>query len=207
MDNILTAYLGKTPSEEILKGATQRGDGSTTRAVIWICDLRKSTELAFKLNEKTYLSLLNKFLEYMANTVFENNGEILKFLGDGFLAIFPASDECQEEQAALNAVNAALQAEVNFDRTFEKDGLSGFGIGIHLGNVMFGNIGTPERLDFSVIGPAVNIASRLQDLTKTLPSSILVSEDIASKIDTSFICHSNQVIRGSNLVMDVFSPK
>ena len=207
LDNVLNAYLGKRPSAEILSGATQRGDGSRTKAAIWVCDLRKSTELAFKLDEQEYLSLLNRFLEFMAKPVLENGGEILKFMGDGFLAIFPVENEKNAQLAAQNALEAALSVERAFDNTFKREGVSGFGIGIHLGEVMFGNIGTLERLDFSVIGPAVNIASRLQELTKNLPARILATKEIAEKMDLPFVHFPNQEIRGSNLVLDLYSPR
>ncbi len=206
LNNVLNAYLGERPSKRILNGAIQRGDGSTIKAALWICDLRKSTELAFDLDEKEYLSLLNRFFEYMVNIVHKHNGEVLKFLGDGFLAIFPAEDEEQEIEAAQLSINAALEAEKGFARAFEQDNLEGFGIGIHLGNVMFGNIGSAERLDFSVIGPAVNITSRLQDLTKLLATPIVVSNDIAAKVDIPYTFYPNKEIRGSNLKMDVYSP-
>lgn len=206
LDNVLNAYLGRWPSEQILGGATQRGDGATIKAALWICDLRKSTELAFNLNEQEYLSLLNRFFEYMVNIVHKHNGEVLKFLGDGFLAIFSAENEDQEIKAAHLSVNAALDAERGFVDAFGQDNLEGFGIGIHLGNVMFGNIGSAERLDFSVTGSAVNITSRLQDLTKSLATPIIVSENIATKVDIPYTRYPNEEIRGSNLKMDVFSP-
>ncbi|MCR9214342.1 MAG: adenylate/guanylate cyclase domain-containing protein [Proteobacteria bacterium] len=206
LDDSLAAYLGPIAGQQVLDGKNQRGDGDVIQAVIWICDLRGSSELADTLAMPEYLALLNQFFESMANAVMAENGEILKFMGDGFLAIFPTS----HGEGLADAANRALRAAINGDQALSSLASDAknlkYGIGIHHGDVMFGNIGAQERLDFSVIGPAVNMTSRIQDLTKALGVSLLVSTDIADKIDTPWRRFENQSVPGLQAPIDVLTP-
>lgn len=207
LTDVLGAYLGPLASEKILDGKNQRGDGDVTEAVIWICDLRSSSALADSLEMPAYLALLNQFFECLAEAVMEQGGEVLKFMGDGFLAIFPTEDRSTISEAAQCALNAALEGGKALKEHPSKARELKFGIGIHHGAVMFGNIGATERLDFSVIGPAVNMTSRLQDLTKELSENILVSKSIAEKIPTEWQKYQQQEIPGMSDPIDVFAPK
>ncbi len=207
LDDALAAYLGPIAGQQVLDGKNQRGDGDVIQAVIWICDLRGSSELADTLTMPDYLALLNQFFECMADAVMAEGGEILKFMGDGFLAIFPTTHGEGLPVAAKSALRAAQEAERTLSAltTDAKD--LNYGIGIHHGDVMFGNIGAQERLDFSVIGPAVNMTSRIQDLTKSLGVQLLVSADIADKIDIPWRRFDNQTVPGLQASIDVLTPE
>ena len=206
LDDVLAAYMGPLAGHQVLEGKNQRGDGEIIQAVIWICDLRGSSGLADKMEMHAYLSLLNQFFEAMTDAVMTEGGEVLKFMGDGFLAIFPTTNGLSISQAAQQAVRAAQGGGKALSSLQSEARNLGYGIGIHHGDVMFGNIGAQERLDFSVIGPAVNKASRLQDLTKALDVRILVSQDIADQIDISWKMFPAQHIPGLEKPIDVLTP-
>ncbi|USG62064.1 adenylate/guanylate cyclase domain-containing protein [Sneathiella marina] len=207
LTDVLGAYLGPLASEKILDGKNQRGDGDVTDAVIWICDLRSSSALADSMEMPAYLALLNQFFECLAEAVMEQGGEVLKFMGDGFLAIFPTESTSTISKTAQRALDAALEGSRALREHPSNARDLRYGIGIHHGAVMFGNIGATERLDFSVIGPAVNMTSRLQDLTKELGVTILVSTNIAEKIAVEWQNFPSQTIPGLIDPIDVFSPK
>lgn len=180
-EDVVSAYLGADAGRRILTGQIKRGDGEDIDAVIWFSDLRASTRLAERLPKEVFLELLNRFFECTAGAVQETGGEILGYIGDCVLAIFPfdkfrgAAPACQAALAAGRMALARL-AEVNAERATRGDDPLGFGIGLHPGTVMFGNIGLPERLNFSVIGPAANEAARVADQCGALGEVIVVSE-------------------------------
>ncbi|MGE3934425.1 MAG: adenylate/guanylate cyclase domain-containing protein, partial [Rhodospirillaceae bacterium] len=177
--NIATTYLGAGAGSKVLTGQIQRGAHETIHAAIWYSDMRGSTHLADTLPSAEFLALLNAYFECTAGAVMANGGEVLMFIGDAVLAIFPTDrhdggglDACARAVAAagdavarLDAANAA-RAEMGADPI-------AFGIAVHVGEVMYGNIGVPERLEFSVVGPAVNEVVRLEGLTKILRRPIL----------------------------------
>ncbi|MDD9858035.1 MAG: adenylate/guanylate cyclase domain-containing protein [Gammaproteobacteria bacterium] len=179
-EDVVSAYLGSDAGRRILAGRIQRGDGDDIDAVIWFSDLRSSTRLAEALPKEVFLELLNRFFECTAGSVQAAGGEILGYIGDCVLAIFPfqhfggAAPACR---AALGAGRMAVArlAKVNAERQARVEAPLGFGIGLHPGTVMFGNIGLPERLNFSVIGPAANEAARVADQCRPLGEVIVVS--------------------------------
>lgn len=175
---LLETYVGPHAGQAILDGATRRGSGITVSAAILICDLRDFTQISDMWPRDDVIELLNAFFDAMSDPIEEFGGEILKFMGDGLLAIFPLSDA----DACANIITAIEKAQVQLKAlnvTIRESGREplGYGIGVHVGDVMYGNIGSKSRLDFTVIGPAVNIASRLETLTKTLKRPVLMSED------------------------------
>lgn len=188
---ILDTYLGHHTGERVLKGLIRRGDGEEIHAVIWFCDLRGSTALADSLPRRDYLDTLNAFFDAMAGAVLEHKGEVLSFIGDGALAIFPimaAGDACtdcpQHQTVAANALATAEDAISRVERLNAQRASSGlaplgFGIALHLGDVMYGNIGTPQRLAFTVIGTATNEAARIEGLCGTLGQPLLMSAAFA----------------------------
>ncbi|PHQ66195.1 MAG: hypothetical protein COB93_12240 [Sneathiella sp.] len=206
LDDVLAAYMGPLAGQQVMDGKNQRGDGEIIQAVIWICDLRGSSSLADKMEMPDYLALLNQFFEVMANAVMNEGGEVLKFMGDGFLAIFPTSKDNAISEAAAQAVTAAQRGGEALASLKTEARKLGYGIGIHHGDVMFGNIGARERLDFSVIGPAVNKASRLQDLTKALDVRILVSKAVAEQVNIPWHKYPAQKIPGLDEPIDVLTP-
>ncbi|MBW7971440.1 adenylate/guanylate cyclase domain-containing protein [Bradyrhizobium sp. BR 10289] len=184
---LLETYVGAHAGELILAGATRRGTGTTVRAAIMICDLRDFTKISDNWPRDDVIDLLNDYFDAMSEPIARHGGEILKFIGDGLLAIFPLSDpsacanllhavtEARDAMAALNARNNGTgRAPLNY------------GIGVHVGDVMYGNIGSSSRLDFTVIGPAVNMASRLEALTKQVGRPVLLSRDFAELVQPKF---------------------
>ena len=176
----LETYVGPHASEQILAGATRRGSGSTVSAVVLICDLRGFTSISELWPRDDVIALLNAYFDAMSLPIEENGGEILKFIGDGMLAIFPLGVPNAHERAFRAVIGArAGMAALNAARTGAGQDALGYGIGIHVGDVMYGNIGSRARLDFTVIGPAVNIASRLESLTKQVGRHVLFSAAFA----------------------------
>ena len=173
---LLQTYVGPHASEQILDGATTRGRGVTVNAAIMICDLRNFTELSGRQRRDEVIDILNEYFDLIADPIESFGGEILKFIGDGLLAIFPldGEDACRR---LLSAVFAAYDATA---RRGVSEYPIRFGTGIHVGEVMYGNIGSKRRLDFTVIGPAVNLASRLESLTKDLKQPVLISGDFVT---------------------------
>jgi adenylate cyclase len=173
---LLETYVGSHAGELILAGATRRGTGTTVRAAILICDLRDFTRISDNWPRDDVIDLLNGYFDAMSEPIERHGGEILKFIGDGLLAIFPLS----EPSACANLLRAVSEARQAMVALNQKNGESSraplnYGIGIHVGDVMYGNIGSRTRLDFTVIGPAVNMASRLETLTKQIGKPVLLS--------------------------------
>ncbi|MGO4355189.1 adenylate/guanylate cyclase domain-containing protein [Rhizobium sp. RAF36] len=173
---LLQTYVGPHASEQILDGATTRGSGVTVSAAIMICDLRNFTELSGRRQRDHVIDVLNDYFDIVAEPIEKFGGEILKFIGDGLLAVFPLDrpDACQR---LLGSVKEAYEAAAS--RAASAYPIK-FGTGIHVGEVMYGNIGSKRRLDFTVIGPAVNLASRLESLTKDLRRPVLVSGEFVA---------------------------
>lgn len=184
---LLETYVGSHAGELILAGATRRGTGTTVRAAIMICDLRDFTHISDNWPRDDVIDLLNGYFDAMSEPIARHGGEILKFMGDGLLAIFPLS----EPSACANLLRAVAEARQAMSALNEKNTEAGraplnFGIGVHVGDVMYGNIGSSARLDFTVIGPAVNMASRLETLTKQVGKNVLLSHAFADLVKAEF---------------------
>jgi adenylate cyclase len=184
---LLETYVGSHAGELILAGATRRGSGTTVQAAIMICDLRDFTRISDSWPRDDVIDLLNGYFDAISEPIARHGGEILKFMGDGLLAIFPLSQPaaCAE---LLHAVSEARQAMAALNEKNRETGAAplNFGIGVHVGDVMYGNIGSRNRLDFTVIGPAVNMASRLESLTKQLGRPVLLSRAFADFVKGDF---------------------
>ena len=184
---LLETYVGSHAGELILAGATRRGTGTTVRAAIMICDLRDFTKISDNWPRDDVIDLLNDYFDAMSEPIARHGGEILKFIGDGLLAIFPL----HEPNACANLLHAVTEARQSMAALNERNNGTGraplnYGIGVHVGDVMYGNIGSTSRLDFTVIGPAVNMASRLEALTKQLGRTVLLSRDFAELVQPKF---------------------
>ncbi|MCK1521739.1 MULTISPECIES: adenylate/guanylate cyclase domain-containing protein [unclassified Bradyrhizobium] len=184
---LLETYVGSHAGELILAGATRRGTGTTVRAAIMICDLRDFTKISDNWPRDDVIDLLNDYFDAMSEPIARHGGEILKFIGDGLLAIFPLS-EPKACANLLHAMTEARQAMIALNARNDGTGRAplNYGIGVHVGDVMYGNIGSSTRLDFTVIGPAVNMASRLEALTKQLGKKVLLSRDFAELVEREF---------------------
>ena len=184
---LLETYVGAHAGDLILAGATRRGSGTTVRAAILICDLRDFTGISDNWPRDDVIDLLNDYFDAMSEPIVRRGGEILKFMGDGLLAIFPLG----EPQACENLLHAVTEARHAIDALNERDKGTGraplnYGVGVHVGDVMYGNIGSRSRLDFTVIGPAVNMASRLETLTKQTGRKVLLSREFADLVANDF---------------------
>ncbi len=180
--NLLNAYVGRHAGERILSGDVRRGSGATVQAAIWNCDLRGFTRISEQWPRDDVILWLNEYFDVMAAPVERHGGEILKFVGDGMLATFrlDSPEACAEALAAAVEARRGMR-ELNARRVERGSFELGFGLALHVGDVMYGNIGTATRLDFTVIGPAVNVASRLQALTKELRRQVLLSGPFAMR--------------------------
>ena len=214
-DNALNAYLGETAAAKVLQGTIKRGAGEPLRAIIWVSDLRGFTDLSDRLGDASTIALLNAYFECLAGAVLEAGGEVLKFMGDGLLAVFPFEGDGAKAAAtaALAAAQAALQRldTLNATAPAPLDKFDGWkplrtGIALHEGDVFFGNIGTPERLDFTVIGSAVNEASRVEALQKMLGRSLLITGAAARHLDCRLDDLGEHALRGVENKVRIFSP-
>ncbi|MEA3193994.1 MAG: adenylate cyclase [Betaproteobacteria bacterium] len=208
--NILDAYLGEQTGQKVLAGQIKRGDGEEIRAVIWFCDLRDSTPLADSMGRQAFLALLNEYFECVLSPVQERKGEILRFIGDAALAIFPIGSE-PAVVACSKALEAAQAAVARMAALNEKRASAGaprlrFGIGLHLGLVLYGNIGTPTRIEFTVIGAAANEAARIEALCKTLKVDVAVSENVARHLGGRLRSLGRHPLRGVSAPVEIFTP-
>ena len=209
--NIVETYLGRQAGRQVLNGAIKRGDGHETQAVVWLSDLRDSTAMADTMAPDDYLDLLNDYYECTAGPAIKNGGEVLDFIGDAVLAIFPYQSEEEFPEASKAATKALREAfdmrvEVNAER--EKTGRVPirFGVGLNTGTVMFGNIGVAERLTFSVIGPTVNEVSRIETLTKAVEAHALVTRKIADNEPGAWKTTGNHRLVGVSQEIELFAP-
>ncbi len=183
--NITEAYLGKLTGRKVFRGNIRLGDGDRIRALVWFSDLRSSTHLAETMPPDDFLELLNVYFECAARPVIDTGGEVLEFIGDAVLGIFPIDDD-NERGEVTRRVMGALQDSLNAaDRTMEERRAAGlatfnYGIGLNFGEVMYGNIGVPERLSFSAIGPTVIEVARIEKLTKALGARVLATKEVAA---------------------------
>lgn len=187
--SLLEIYLGEDAGRQVLGGSVRRGQSKTIAAAIWFCDLRDFTAMSNQLPRDEVIALLNDYFDAMARPVHAHGGEILKFIGDAMLAIFPMQDDLDRDNRCHVALRAAHEAFDALEALNEIRASAGkpplrAGIGLHAGSVSYGNIGAvignSARLDFTAIGPAVNLASRIQDLCRGLNRPLLASKAFAS---------------------------
>jgi len=208
---LLGTYLGRRTGSEVLNGLIRRGDGRDIDAAIWLCDLRDSTALSESLPRKRYLEILNQFFDAMVEPIVEHGGEVLKYVGDAVLAIFPIEEpDSPAQQACARALAAVADARVrveqlNHERDERGEPPLAYGIGLHRGSLTYGNIGSAERLDFTVIGTAVNQAARLESLTKVLRRPVLISSAFAASYGGSLTSLGLHRLRGVALPQEIFT--
>jgi adenylate cyclase len=218
--NLLDVYLGKQSGAKVLDGLIKRGDGEDVHAVIWFSDLRDSTRLADSMPRGVFLRLLDRFFDCTAGAVLAHGGEVLRYIGDASLAIFPisAAGEAaleaspQAVRACETALAAALEARdrvraVNEERRGTGEAPIGFGIGLHVGDVLYGNIGTEERLEFSVIGAAANEAARIEAMSKSLDAPIVVSGAFARFLPDRLRPLGRHTLRGVGAPQELYAPR
>ena len=180
--NLLATYVGKNVGERVLAGRIRRGDTEQIHAAIWLSDMRGFTGLADRLPPQNLVDLLNRYFDCQVPAILDHGGEVLKFMGDGLLAIFAIGAGAVAAKVCAAALDAAHTARANVAALPAiDDGGAGlrFGLALHVGDVLYGNIGSGNRLDFTCIGPAVNLAARLEKLAGRLGRTILASQEFA----------------------------
>jgi adenylate cyclase len=206
--NLLDTYVGHQAGQRILAGRVRRGDTEQIHAVIWLSDMRGFTTLADRLPPKGLVDLLNRFFDCQVPPIVERGGEVLKFMGDGMLAIFPLAGDgsntgavCREVLAAARAARSNVAA---MDHPSSPEKGCGMGIALHLGDVLYGNIGGGDRLDFTCIGPAVNLAARLEKLAGELGRVTLASAEFARHCPSEVVPIGEFKLRGFGAPQIVF---
>jgi adenylate cyclase len=210
-NNLLAAYLGATTGPRVLAGQIRRGMSEALTAVLWSSDLRGFTERSDRLPGERMIAILDALFDAQANAIDRHGGEILKFMGDGLLAIFPMADPSQSTDAARRALEAAVEAQAAVERLGEHALLAGEAslrivVALHAGDVLYGNIGAANRLDFTVIGPAVNLVSRVEAIAKTLEQPIVVTDDFVRCYGEPMRSLGRHQLRGLVMAHELFAP-
>ena len=204
-DNVMTTYLGPGAGKKVLSGQIKRGDGDTISAIVWYSDLRKSTMLAEKLGAQQFIQLLNRYFECTADSILSNNGEVLRFVGDAVLAIFPMPTKSRSRRPGRNAL-AAVRAAISSMHRLRAEGLPvQFGVGLHYGEVVYGNIGVASRLEFSVVGTTANEVARIEDLTKKIKVPVLISQSLAERLDCELQSKGTHNVKGVGKGVEVYT--
>jgi adenylate cyclase len=208
--SVIETYLGRDAGRRVLEGTIERGAGETIRAALWYSDLEGFTKLADRLPRDQLLGLLHDYFECMVTTVHEHQGEVLKFIGDGLLAMFNLSDDDASCRAALEAADqvSGRVAELSARRRAEGLPVTRYSLALHLGDVLYGNIGARERLDFTVVGPAVNEASRIAAMCRALDQELVVSAAFAGAAEGSsdrLVSLGRYVLRGVRKPQELFT--
>ena len=209
--NILNAYLGPKTGPKVLAGQIRRGAGEEITAVLWSSDLRGFTERSDRLAGSQVIAMLNALFDAQAQAIAAHGGEILKFIGDGLLAIFSIEHADKAATAARCALDAAMQAVeaargLMHDPPLVDEPPLEIVVALHIGTVIYGNIGAADRLDFTVIGPAVNLVSRIESVAKALNLPIVVSDDFARAYGEPLRPLGRHQLRGLAAPHDLFAP-
>jgi adenylate cyclase len=192
---LLSTYVGQNAGERVLAGQIRRGHTDKIHAAIWLSDMRGFTKLADRLPPQALVDLLNRYFDCQVPPIVDHGGEVLKFMGDGLLAIFPIALAADSGKICAAALAAAQVARGNVATLNEETGVR-FGLALHVGDVLYGNIGSGNRLDFTTIGPAVNLAARLEKLAGQLGRSVLASQEFAKHCGGHFESIGNFAVAG-----------
>jgi adenylate cyclase len=181
---LLDTYVGNRAGERILKGQIRRGHADTMDAAIWLSDLRGFTALSDRLPSETVVDILNGYFDCQVAAIRDHGGEVLKFMGDGLLAVFPIDEYVGDvRQVCGHVLDAARQSRASVEAMHYPIGDTverfRFGVALHVGRILYGNIGGGDRLDFTCIGPAVNLAARLEKIAGKLNRTVVASEGFA----------------------------
>jgi adenylate cyclase len=207
---LLNTYVGSQTGHQILQGLIKRGDGETINAAIWFSDLRDFTAINEQLPPSEVLAMLNGYFEYVAAAVTARGGEILQFIGDAILVIFRADANGDTRTACAAALDAAVDAIDSLAVENSRRQRAGhlpirFGVGLHVGVVTHGNVGSLDRLGFNVVGPAVNRTARLESLTKQVGVPLLMSRELAAQIGRPVESRGSYPMKGVAEPQEVFA--
>ena len=211
VSNILAAYLGSKTGPKVLAGQIRRGTGEEINAVLWSSDLRGFTERSDRLEGVQVITMLNALFDAQAKAIVSHGGEILKFIGDGLLSIFPIDSADKARAAAHSALAAAIEAVetvrgLTNDPSLTSEPPFEIVVALHIGTAIYGNVGAADRLDFTVIGPAVNLVSRIEAVAKRLKLPIVVSDDFARAYGETLQPLGRHQLRGLATPHDLFAP-
>ncbi len=214
-ENVLTAYVGERSGKRVLDGAIRRGSGELIDAIVWVSDMRDFTGLSDRLAGPDAIRLLNAYFERLVQAVQTNGGEVLKFIGDGMLAIFPVTEATPAPAAAAAALQAARSGLASIRALNGEDGDElaikanwrplDMAIALHRGPVFYGNIGAHDRLDFTVMGPTVNLAARVEPLSKETGRRLLLTSAVAALLDTPLDALGSFSFRGMAQPVEIFA--
>jgi adenylate cyclase len=207
--SLLDTYVGHHSGEQILAGRIRRGHTESIRAAIWLSDMRGFTALADRASSDALIAVLNRYFDCQVPAVLDRGGEVLKFIGDGLLAIFsvdPGRDDGRACEAALTAADEASAGVAALNGSLGVDCVDSlrFGVALHVGDVLYGNIGGGNRLDFTCIGPAVNLAARIETLTGRLGRTVLTSSEFARHCSSRLAPIGEFLLPGSESEQQVF---
>lgn len=199
--SLLNTYVGPRTGQKILKGRVKRGDSELIECALWYSDLRNFTELTESLSTEPMLQLVNTYFEVVTNAVTRRGGEVLRFIGDAMLIVFTTEALGSVTKACSAVLKAAVDAndqlqQLNKDLVAKGLPVLEFGVGLHMGEVVYGNVGSLSRLDFTVMGPAVNRTARLEELTKTLGIDLLLTAEFAEKVTEPTVFLGSYSVRG-----------
>ena len=181
---LVETYLGRDAGRRVLEGQIERGVADWIEAVLWFSDLRDFTRIADGCEPHAVIGLLNDYADAVISSIHAHGGDVLKLMGDGVLAVFTAESRGDDALAAAAEARARV-AELNARRSESGEPTTGLYLGLHLGEVFYGNIGSIERLDFTVVGPAVNEVSRIAALCRSLDQPVLVSSAFAAAVGSA----------------------
>ena len=179
---LMATYLGADAGRRVLDGAIERGIAETVRAILWYSDLEGFTRIADNAPARELIALLNEYAEAVVGSIHAHGGQVLKFIGDGILAMFPLADGGMPCGRALDAAATAVAAaqRLSAERAAEGRPVTGMHVALHVGDVLYGNIGSADRLDFTVVGPSVNEVARIEALCRSLEQQVIVSSAFAA---------------------------
>jgi adenylate cyclase len=200
-ETLVETYLGRDAGRRVLSGRIARGVADRIHAVLWFSDLRNYTRIADGAEPEQIIPLLNDYADAIVSAIQEHSGDVLKLIGDGVLAIFPAEDRAAATAGALAAAREARAAVARLNASRNSEGLpvTDMYLGLHLGDVFYGNIGSQERLDFTVVGPAVNEVARIAAMCRSVDQPILVSSafvDAYGEDSGAFVSVGRFALRG-----------
>jgi adenylate cyclase len=207
---LVETYLGRDAGRRVLEGRIARGVAEQIDAAIWFSDLRGYTRLSDSAKPADIIPLLNEYADAVISAIHDHSGDVLKLMGDGVLAIFTATDRTGACEAALSAAEDAPRriAEVNRLRSADQLPTTELYLGLHVGEVFYGNIGSDERLDFTIVGPAVNEVSRIASMCRSVDQPLLVSSAFAAALGASrnrLVSVGRYALRGVSRPQDLFT--
>ena len=204
-------YLGRDASEQVLRGRISRGVTERINAVLWFSDLRGSTAISENLDPDEIIPFLNDYAQAAIYAIHDSGGEVLKLIGDGVLAMFTHEDLASAKRAALRAEHHFRRNMNSLNARRSADGrpVTSAHVGLHVGEVFYGNIGSEDRLDFTVVGPAVNEVSRIASMCRSVDRELLMSSAFRAGLDAAgrnyLVSTGRFVLRGIGHAQDLYA--